>query len=494
MVETATRSSPAPESSSSLLERTVAQSETSRPASAVPRAARTASPEQVSRAIAHIDRHIARLLDGILHHPKFQALESSWRSLHDLVLTLPRDANVQIRVLNASWRDLARDFDRSPEFDSSQLFRKVYSEAFGTAGGYPFGLLVGDYEVRPWPSSSHPIADVPVLKGISEVAAAAFSVFIAGAHPSLLGIDDWRSLERPINLRRVYEQPEFLKWNSFREGEERQFVGLTLPPVLVREPYVEHSPGVRGLCYRENTRGRDSSRMLWGNAAFAFAKVIIRSFAETQWLAAIRGATRNVGSGGVSEGVAEWGGLVSGLPLIYSDADLQQVSPLSPTIVTVHDDLESQLSGLGFIPLARCPNSPYCAFYSNRSVRKVPRMSTAASTQNAEVAAQLQYVLCTSRFAHFLKIIARDRIGSYADAKALELFLNSWLRHYVLMDPDASPADRAQKPLRMAAVSVKELPDRPGSYTSTFYLLPHCELDELRGAVTFRTELLAGSN
>jgi type VI secretion system ImpC/EvpB family protein len=316
---------------------------------------------------------------------------------------------------------------------------------------------------------------------------------VAGAHPTLLGVDDWRSLEKPINFRRVYEQPEFIKWNAFREAEERQFVGLTLPPVLVRAPYIEHSPGVRGLCYRENTRGGDASRMLWGNAAFAFAKVVIRSFGETQWMAAIRGASRNVGPGGGSEGIAEWGGLVSGLPVVYSDADLLQTTPLSPTIVSIYEDLESQLSALGFIPLARCPNTEYCAFYSNRSLRKVPRMTTAAATQNAEVAAQLQYVFCTSRFAHFLKIIARDRVGAHADAKALELFLNSWLRHYVIMDPDASPAVRAQYPLRMAAVSVKELPDRPGSYTSTFYLLPHCELDELRGAVTFRTELLAGS-
>lgn len=491
-METATRTSSEPHNSGPLLEVTLDPSGNSQPATAIRRAARTAGPQQISRVIAHIDRKIAQLLDRILHHPKFQALEASWRSLHDLVLTLPRDANVQIRVLNASWRELARDFDRSPEFDSSQLFRKVYSEAFGTAGGYPFGLLVGDYEIRPWPSSHHPIADAPVLKGISEVAAAAFSVFVAGAHPSLLGIEDWRSLEKPINLSRVYEQPEFLKWNAFREGEERQFVGLTLPPTLVRAPYTEHSPGVRGLCYRENTRGPDSSRMLWGNAAFAFAKVVIRSFAETQWMAAIRGATRNTAPGGVAEGVAEWGGLVSGLPVVYSDADLQEVSPLPATIVTIHDDLEGQLSSLGFIPLARCPNSPYSAFYSNRSLRKVPRMSTTASTQNAEVAAQLQYVLCTSRFAHFLKIIARDRIGSYADAKSLEMFLNSWLRHYVIMDPDASPAERAQKPLRMAAVSVKELTDRPGVYISTFHLLPHCELDELRGAVTFRTELLAG--
>jgi len=450
------------------------------------------SAEQISRLIAVIDRKIAGVLDRVLHHPKFQALEGSWRSLHSLVMSVPRDANVQVRVLHAPWRELARDFDRSPEFDSSQLFRKVYSEAFGTAGGYPYGLLVGDYQLRPWPAPDHPTSDCAVLKGISEAAAAAFAVFVTGAHPALLGIEDWRALERPINFSRVYEGPEFAQWNSFREGEERMFVGVTLPPVLVRAPYDESSPETRGLCYRENTRGTDTSRLLWGNSAYAFAKVVARSYAETNWPASIRGASRHTGADGTPDGVAEWGGLVSDLPVLYSDADPYETSPLPPTIVSITDEVESQLSRLGFIPLARCANSPYCAFYSNRSVRKVPKMDTAWATQNAEAAAQLQYVLCTSRFAHFLKIIARDFIGSYVDAKILENFLNAWLRNYVTVDADASPAVRAQYPLRQAAVMVKDVPGSPGAFTSVVHILPHCELDDLRVGVSFRSELLSG--
>jgi type VI secretion system ImpC/EvpB family protein len=322
---------------------------------------------------------------------------------------------------------------------------------------------------------------------------AAFAVFVTEAHPTLLGIDDWSSLERPINLSRVYDQVEFAKWKSFRDAEERQFVGITLPPKLVRLPYTEHSREVRGLTYRENVRAADGSHHLWGNSAYAFARVVVRSFAETQWMASIRGATRHAVPGGAAEGISDWGGLVAGLPVSYSDADPHQVSPISPTIVTITDELEHQLSNLGFIPLATCQNSPYCAFYSNRSVRRVPVMQSPWATQNAAVSAQLQYVLCTSRFAHFLKIIARDLVGSYTDAKSLEHFLNAWLKSYVTMDPDASPAVRAQYPLRMAAVHVREIPDRPGAYTSVVQLLPHCELDELRGAVTFRSELLTGS-
>ena len=449
---------------------------------------------KISRALVLLDQHIARLLDNILHHPKFQALEASWRSLWDLVQLLPADKSIIVRVLNVSIRELARDFDRSPEFDSSELFRKVYTEEFGVAGGQPFGLLVGDYEVRARPTADHPVSDLMVLKGVSEVAMSAFAVYVTGAHPTLLGLDTWFQLERPVNLKSVYDQPEFAKWNAFRQAEERQFVGIVVPPKLVRRPYSENSPEVAGLRYVENTRGPDVHRHLWGNPAYDFAKVVVRAFTNTQWMETIRGVSKHATKSGVPEGIEDSGGVVPRSPVCYADADPHQVSPVLPTIVTITDELEDQLSRFGFIPLAACHNSPYTAFYSNRSLRDVPKMETEAATENAIIAAQLQYVLCTSRFAHYLKIISREMIGSHANAKSLEQLLNSWLSRYVTMDPDASPATRARYPLREAAVAVREIPGRPGSFTSIVRLLPHCELDELSGAVTFRSDMLARSS
>ncbi|MEW4530021.1 type VI secretion system contractile sheath large subunit [Maioricimonas sp. JC845] len=448
---------------------------------------------RISRLISRIDQKIAGLLDAILHHPQFQELEARWRQLHYLVRSVPRGSNVRIRVLNVSWRELSRDFDRSSDFDSSQLFRKVYSEAFGTAGGQPFGLLIGDYRIRPWPSQEHPFSDISTLTAISEVAAASFSPFIATADPSLLGLDRWSELERSVDWAKVYEQSEFRKWNSFREGEDRQFVGLAIPPVLARAPYTATSPETHGLSYNENVTGPDASRMLWGNPAFSFAAVVIRSFADTEWLASIRGVTKHLTEEGRAEGVAEAGGLVTGLPPVYYDTDPLRVSPATPTEVTITDALEVVLSGLGFIPLTACRETEYCAFFSCRSLRKIPRTGPAWAIQNADVAARMHYVLCVSRFAHYLKIIARDLIGSYTDAESLEMYLNSWLRQYVTQDRDASPDVLARYPLREAVVRVREVPDRPGAYTSIVHLWPHCELDELRGAVTFRSELLSGS-
>ncbi|QDU41249.1 hypothetical protein Mal4_56140 [Maioricimonas rarisocia] len=448
---------------------------------------------RISRLISQIDRKIADFLDVILHHPQFQELEARWRQLHYLVRDVPRGSNVRIRVLNVSWRELTRDFDRSSAFDSSQLFRKVYSEAFGTAGGQPFGILIGDYQVRPWPSQEHPYSDISTLTAISEVAAAAFSPFITSAHPSLLGLDRWSELERSVDWRKVYEQSEFRKWNSFREAEDRQFLGLIIPPVLARAPYTATSSETHGLNYTENVSGSDSSRLLWGNPAFAFAAVVVRSFADTEWMASIRGVTKHITEDGLAEGIAEAGGLVTGLPPVYYDADPLHVSPATPTEVTITDSLEEVLSGLGFIPLTACRETEYCAFFSCRSLRKIPKTGPAWSIQNADVAARMHYVLCVSRFAHYLKIIARDLIGSYTDAESLEMYLNSWLRQYVTQDRDASPDVRARYPLREAVVRVREVPDRPGSYTSIVHLWPHCELDELRGAVTFRSELLSGS-
>ena len=400
-------------------------------------------------------------------------------------------ANVRVQILNVTWHALSRDFDRSPDFDSSHLFRLVYSETFGTAGGRPFGLLIGAYEIQPWPNAEHPVADLPVLQALSQVAAAAFSPFVAAAHPSLLGLNSWSELERSIDLRRTFEQTEFVKWQQGREAEEMNFIGLTLPRMLLRLPYGHrnHRPGMH---FTEDVGIDDSERLLWGNPAFAFAAVVARSFADTEWLASIRGTNKRANEEGQAEGIAEAGGLVTGLPQRYFETDRHRVQPLSPIDVCLSEDTEREISNFGFMSLTAVRHTPYAAFYSNRSIRKMPRMSSQVAVDNNEVASQLQYVLCVSRFAHFLKIIARDMVGSYADAESLEGFLNGWIRQYVTQDPNASPQTRATYPLREAVVRVRGVPGKPGVYSSVVHLWPHSELDELRGSVSFSSELGSG--
>lgn len=449
--------------------------------------------QEISRQIARIDRAISGILDAILHHDRFQQLEAAWRGLQYLVDSVPPGAGVQVQVLNASWKALSRDFERSADFDSSHLFRLVYNETFGTAGGRPFGLLVGDYRIQPRPDASHPISDLPVLTAISQVAAAAFSPFVAAAHPSLLGLESWSELQRPVDLQRTFEQLEFVRWQQMREADDMNFVGLTLPGMLLRLP--RDRPGdCPGLQYQERIGAADTERLLWGNAAFAFAAVVIRSFAETSWLAAIRGTSIRANDEDMPEGVAETGGLVTGLPTRYFETDPHRVQPLSPVEVSLSETTERDLSQQGFIALTSVRHTPFCAFYSNRSVRRPARMTDATAEENSRVASQLQYVLCVSRFAHFLKIIARDMVGSYADAESLEGFLNGWIRQYVTQDPNASPETRATYPLREAVVQVREVPGKPGAFMSIVHLWPHSELDELQGAMSFSSELSSGQS
>ncbi len=436
----------------------------------------------LNRDVALLDGLIGRQVNAILHHPRFQKLEAAWRGLRYLVEQKGDAENIKIRVLPATWQELARDAERAIEFDQSQLFRKVYGEEFDTPGGEPFGVLLGDYEVRHRPSPEHRIDDVAVLTSISHVAAASFAPFVAGVHPSMFGLDDFGGLQQPLNLPGTFDQLEYLKWRAFRDSEDSRFVGLTLPRILMRLPYEDD--GSRNDCFRfrEDVAGRDPRKYLWGNAAFALGAVLVREFAESGWLADIRG---------VRQGAAG-GGLVPRLPVHHALTDRPGVAPKGSTDVVLTDRQEPGLSELGFIPLCRCHDTPFSAFYGNQSAQKAKKYDDPAASLNAQISTMLQYVLCASRFAHYVKVAARDKIGAFTEAEQCEDFLHRWLQGYVTSDSDASPEVKAQYPLREASVKVRENPGKPGSYLCVIHLWPHFQLDELTTSVRLTTELTPG--
>jgi len=432
--------------------------------------------------IAEIDAMLRDQVNAIIHHPKFQRLEASWLGLRYLVEQAEGAENVKIRVLSASWQELARDAERAIEFDQSQLFRKVYGAEFGMAGGEPFGVLLGDYEIRPRPSAEHPLDDIDTLTAVSHVAAAAFAPFVAGVHPAMFGLNHFASLEQPLDLRRTFDQLEYLKWRAFRETEDARFVGLTLPRVLMRLPYEDDDSRVDGFRFAEEVAGPDGDKYLWGNAAFAFGSVLIRAFVESSWLANIRGVERDV----------EGGGLVSGLPVHCFTTDAPGVAPKCSTDVIVTDRQEPDLSDLGFMPLCHCKDTEFLAFYANQSAQKPKKYDDPAATTNARVSAMLQYTLCVSRFSHYLKAAARDKVGAFTEAQQCEDYLYRWLQDYVTSDGEASPEVKATLPLREARVRVREHPDKPGCYLCVAHLWPHFELDELTTTLKVTTELTPG--
>ena len=436
----------------------------------------------LNRQVAELDALLSRQVNAIIHHPAFQKLESSWRGLAYLSEQADEDAKIKVRALNVSWRELAKDAERAIEFDQSQLFRKIYEDEFGTAGGEPFGVLLGDYEIRPWPSAEHTVDDLATLSAISHTAAAAFAPFVAAIHPSLLGLNRFAGLEQPVDLDRTMGQKEFLKWRAFRDTEDSRFVGLTLPRVLMRVPYADDDSRRDGFRFQEDVAEPDRSNYLWGNAAYAFGTVLMRAHAVSGWLADIRG---------VEEG-KDSGGLVKGLAVDDFCTDKQGIAPKCSTDVIITDRQEAELSRLGFIPLCHCKDTEFSAFHANHSAEKPKEYDDIVASTNARMSSMLQYTLCVSRFAHYLKVAARDKIGAFTKAEEVEDFLYRWLQNYVTSDSQANADVKAKFPLREAGVRVRGHPGKPGGYICVAHLWPHLELDDLAAALRVRTELTPG--
>lgn len=433
----------------------------------------------LQRSIADIDHLINDQLNLILHHPRFQALEASWRGLWSLVDAADGNRNIKIKLLDASWQEVSRDISRALEFDQSQLFKKVYSEEYGTPGGEPYSVLIGDYTISHKPSASHNYNDQTTLEGLAQIAAAAFTPFIASAAPELFGLDDFATLGQPLNLHDIFAQTEYASWRSFRSRQDAQFVGLTMPHILMRLPYRKTPGSFKGVYFYEQCSSRQRENYCWGNAAYAFAVILIREFASVGWFGHIRGVPRNqVG-----------GGLVSTLlcDSFDTDADLVAIKPVTDVIIT--DSRERELSELGLIPLCQCYDTGLAAFYSNQSLRKPQHTENNDSMVNARLSAMLQHVLCGSRIAHYIKVMIRDKVGSFITADECEDYLREWLFKYTTGREDLEWDEQARYPLREAAVDVKDHPDKPGEYVCIIHLRPHYQLDHMVSDLELVTEL-----
>lgn len=445
---------------------------------------------RLQQDVADLDARIGEQVNAILHHPDFQALEASWRGLyylHRTTLALS-SRSVQIRVLAITWRELARDLERAIEFDLSHFFQKIYTQEFDMPGGEPYGLLIGDYYVRHRPEPDHPIDDVMVLRSVAEVSAAAFAPFIAGADPALFGLDSFRDLSQPIDLQAIFRQNDgldYFNWQNLRKSEDSRFIGLTLPRILMRLPYEDDGSRADGFHFRETVEGRDSRNYLWGNAAYAFAAVALQAFDNNGWLADIRGVRQDPETGQLLAA----GGLVSGLPVPCFATDRDGLIPKYSTEVMISEYREKELDDLGFISLCHCRDTAWSAFYSNPSIQWPKQYDSDVATVNARLTAMLQYTLCVSRFAHYLKRIGRSKTGSITHAEELENFLSNWLQQYTTSRDTASLAEKARYPLREAKIQIKEYPGKPGSYLCIAHLRPHFQLEQLTAAIRLETEI-----
>ena len=435
--------------------------------------------QAIDRDIAAIDALLTDQVNAIIHAPRFLALEAAWRGLLYLLGAAGEARNVKIKLLQISWNELVRDVERAPDFDQSEIFDKVYSNEFGIAGGEPFGLLLGDYEVSHRRSREHPTDDVTALNSVAQVAAAAFAPFVVGCRPDLFGLGDFRELSSDIDLDEVFRQAEYTRWRSLRNAEDCRFVGICLPRILLREPWRDATLRRTRFRFQEQRELTADNGYLWGNAGFAFAGVAIRAFIESGWFAEIRGAPRGV----------EGGGLVGNLPVDHFTTDRAEIGFKRPLDIALADRLERVLSDWGFIPLSPTELTPYGVFFSNQSIQLPVAYSTATASMNAKLSSMLQYMLCIGRFAHVIKVLGRDRVGSFTTPEECQSMLQRWVTNYVTSSASASVETRIRYPLREAQVRVTELPGKPGSYKTDIHLRPHLQLDDIATGIRLTTEL-----
>jgi len=416
----------------------------------------------IQAIIAAIDKKLTDQVNQILHHEDFKALEGSWRGLHYLVNNTETDENLKIRVLNISKKDVSKTLKKfkGTAWDQSPLFKKLYEEEFGTPGGVPYGALVGDYFF------DHTPPDVEMLSGMAQLAAAAHTPFIAGSSPSIMNMDSWQQLADPRDLTKIFQSPEYAPWRSFRESDDSKYVGLAMPRYLARLPYGSKTSPVEDFAFEEDTTGSDHNKYVWSNAAFAMATNVTKAFKLYGWCSRIRGV--------------ESGGMVSNLPCHTFPTDDGGVDMKCPTEIAITDRREAELAKNGFMPLSHWKNTDYAVFVGAQSAHKPAEYTDPDATANANLSARLPYMFAMCRFAHYLKCMVRDKIGSFKERADMQRWLNNWIMQYV--EPDAANASeeaKARRPLASAEVVVEEVEGNPGYYRSKFFLRPHYQLEGL---------------
>src|SRR5262245_57728120 len=427
--------------------------------------------QTLKQGIQAIDDAMSKQLAKIMHHPDFQKLEGTWRGLNYLVMNSETSAMLKLKVLNVSKRDLFKDVDKAVEFDQSQIFKKLYENEFGTPGGEPYGALIGDYEF-----TNHP-EDIELLSKMSNVAAAAFCPFISAASHKLMGFENsWTELSKPRDLEKIFDTVEYTKWKSYRDSEDSRFVNLVCPRVLARLPYGAATKPIEEFDFEEvelDKKGKAKpvphDHYCWMNAAYVLGTKLTDAFAKYGFCVAIRGA--------------EGGGKVEGLPAHSFVSDDGDPDLKCPAEIGITDRREAELSKLGFLPLCHYKNTDYAVFFGAQTCQKPKKYDRPEATANAAISARLPYIMATSRIAHYLKVMARDKIGSFLEASDCEAWLNRWIKNYVNSNPGAGQEMKAKYPLAEARVQVKEVPGKPGWYNAVAWLRPWLQFEELNASL-----------
>ncbi|MFO1066466.1 MAG: type VI secretion system contractile sheath large subunit [Pirellulales bacterium] len=440
--------------------------------------------KSIKKTIDALDEKISKQLAAVMHHADFQKLEGSWRGLHYLVSNTETSTMLKLRVLNVSKKDLQKDLENASEFDQSEFFKKIYTSEFGSPGGIPYGAMIGDFEF-----TKHP-EDIAMLRNISSVAASAFCPFIASSACQMFGFDDWTELNNPRDLAKIFESPEYIAWRSFRESEDSRFVVLTMPRTLARLPYGANTKQADGFQFEEVELGKDGKpktighdEYCWMSTAYVMGARLTDAFAQNGWCTAIRGH--------------EGGGKVENLPTHVVRAEDGDLELKCPTEILIPDRREKEISDLGFLPLCHYKDKDYAVFFGGQTTQKPKKYEGKDgpdATANAAISARLPYIMATGRIAHYLKVIARDKIGSFMERSDCEKWLSNWIMNYVSADPSPDQIQKARYPLAEARIEVKEIPGQPGSYNAVAHLRPWLQFEELTTSLRMVAKIPRGKS
>lgn len=419
--------------------------------------------------VANTDQALSLQVNAVMHSKVFKELEATWRGMAYLVFRSETGEMLKLRVLNITKEELRSDMDKAVEFDQSAIFKMIYEAEYGTYGGNPYSLLVGGFEFDRSPM------DMDLLNKIAQVAAASHAPFISAADSKLFDLDSFEKLAKPRDLAKIFESLEMAEWKSFRESEDSRYVSLALPRVLLRLPYGPKTDPVNGLAFEEDVNAPDTSKFLWGNAVYMMAERITNAFALYGWTAAIRGV--------------EGGGLVDGLPVYTYKTANGDEAMICPTQVSITDRREKELNDLGFLAICHCKGTNEAAFFGGQTTNQPKQYLSDEATSNAALSSRLPYILAASRFAHYVKVLMREKIGSFMTRANVEHYLNDWVSQYVLLDDDATQDVKAKYPLRGAKITVTDVPGKPGSYKATMFLRPHFQLEELTTSIRMVADL-----
>jgi type VI secretion system protein ImpC len=437
-----------------------------------------ASPDKgvvamINERVAEIDKLLTDQLNEIMHDPSFQALEASWRGLHDMVFGTETSSRLKLRLLNVTKKELLKDLESAVDHDMSVLFKKIYEEEYGTFGGHPYSVLIGDYTF-----GRHP-QDMALLQRMSKVAAAAHAPFIAAASPAMFDMKSFTELGVPRDMSKIFESAELATWRGFRDSEDSRYVSLVLPSYAARLPYGAKTIPVDNFNFEEDVDGKDHSKYLWANSAYQLGLRITDAYAKYGWSTAIRGV--------------EGGGKVTGMTAHAFKTDEGDVALKCPTEVLITDRREKELNDLGFIAIVNSKGSDFASFFGGQTVNKPKLYNKDAANANSQLSARLPYVLAASRFAHYIKVIMRDKIGSFQSRGQVETFLNNWIADYVLLNDSAPQEMKARFPLGAARIDVTDVAGKPGAYQATCFLKPHFQMEELTASIRLVAELPAAA-